>query len=240
MRHQVVFFQNKKRTFCVYKILVLCVALGFPCVSFSAECPDGFDMLTNLPEDTFVAPVDNKCIFPGYSMMTIDETIFNPLFTGTLSGGTVNLCTGGHYVNGSCVDWEAGDCPAGHNDLELNDTTFITKTGEACGTGYTGYEVEDICSDASTAPICMIMSCDGVLTDNGECATACTQGATELKIRKDDSTVVSFPLWSAKLTTPAINIQFENGQMCYVNLVAGNGSDALNVTYDSMTYHTTN
>ncbi len=234
-----IMLRAKKSEF-LLKYIVVWTFFLVPCVVFCAECPDGTSGLTTINSDTFISPINNICK-AGYSIIQIDDTVFTPLFTGTLSGNAITLCSNGHYVNGTCVDWDAGECPNNYNDMGLADTTFSNTTAGSCATGYTTYEIESACSDNTSASICAIVSCSDneTLTSVGACGTPCTAGATALKIRKTDNTILSFPLWSSKLVTPSLNIQVSNGNVCYVNLTAGTGTDALNINYNGTIYHTT-
>lgn len=65
------------------------------------------------------------------------------------------------------------------------------------------------------------------------CAQLCTAGITELKMAGG----VVIPLYTSKQTDRAIAIGY-NGSVCYGSLASGQGTGALNVSSDGVTYHT--
>ncbi len=66
------------------------------------------------------------------------------------------------------------------------------------------------------------------------CVTTCTAGATRLMTSHGPK----FPLYNEKTTTPAVNIQFGNSQICYIPLESGTGgANTLNFKYNNQTYH---
>ena len=76
----------------------------------------------------------------------------------------------------------------------------------------------------------------GSTTWNGKvsCTETCPAGITTLRT----STGLIFPLFKDKLTTPALNIKFENNQICYANLEPGTASNTLNFKPPAgATYH---
>ena len=68
-------------------------------------------------------------------------------------------------------------------------------------------------------------------TDAGTCQLLCASGITKLHAGG-----LTIPLYKSKLTSPAINIQY-NGQICYASLAPGAASSALNINYGGNTYH---
>ena len=150
-------------------------------------------------------------------------------------GAEVTLCDNGFRVNNSsCSTYAAGECPENYQDLALNTNTISTLTNGSCATNYQTFILNQQCDANTTDAICGIL-CSGGLnyTDVGTCAELCGGGYTMLKT----GTGLSFPLYATKQITPSINVQVGE-DVCYVNLVPGRGSNAINVQYNNQTYHT--
>lgn len=74
---------------------------------------------------------------------------------------------------------------------------------------------------------------DGFLMHNGRCDKLCDAGITRIKT----STGLSVPLFADKHTAPALHIGY-NGRTCYADLHSGHMSNAINVNYSGVIYHT--
>ncbi len=70
---------------------------------------------------------------------------------------------------------------------------------------------------------------------DGTCGALCSAGVTYLRT----STGVSVPLFSVRNTSPSINIEVDNNR-CYIDLVPGGATNAINVRFNGQTYHTVN
>lgn len=103
-----------------------------------------------------------------------------------------------------------------------------TRTACPAGTYTTGYG-----PGADSADDCKVGCSDGFAVHNDECRQLCGAGITTLKT----ATGVVAPLFAEKLTTPALNVRYNN-QICYANLVVGGAQNAVNVKYNDIVYHT--
>lgn len=103
-----------------------------------------------------------------------------------------------------------------------------TRTACPAGTYTTGYG-----PGADSADDCKVGCSDGFAMHDNECRQLCGAGITTLKT----STGVVAALFAEKLTTPALNVRYNN-QICYANLVVGGAQNAVNVKYNDIVYHT--
>ena len=187
-----------------------------------------------LDSASFMATEDGLCKIGGYSIIEIPDDLY-PKYNGFVMGSEIALCTNGYRSNNtSCVDYAMGECPTNYVDLALNDNTFAKLTDGACASGYSKYVINQQCNQNTTDSMCAILCSNGLeYTDVGTCAALCPSEHHTLKT----STGLSFPLYATKQITPSINIQMGD-DICYVNLVNGRASDAINVQYDNKIYHT--
>ncbi|MDW2958229.1 MAG: hypothetical protein R8M37_00230 [Alphaproteobacteria bacterium] len=93
-----------------------------------------------------------------------------------------------------------------------------------CGEGFV--DVADVahCDEDTSGDFCLI---GGVLI------APCAAGITTLRT----GTGVSIPLWAEKSTQPSLCVKY-NDNICYANLEAGQATNAINVNYDGVVYHT--
>ncbi len=122
-----------------------------------------------------------------------------------------------YWGAGSILDLESGMVSGGD-----------TRTACPAGTHTTGYG-----PGADSADDCKVGCSDGFAVHNNECRQLCGAGITTLKT----ATGVVAPLFAEKLTTPALNVRYNN-QICYANLVVGRAQNAVNVKYNDIVYHT--
>ena len=94
----------------------------------------------------------------------------------------------------------------------------------SCGAGLV--EIADIpqCNSDTSGDFCLI---GGVLI------APCAAGITTVRT----GTGVVVPLWAEKSTQPSLCVKY-NDNICYANLEAGQATDAINVNYDGVVYHT--
>lgn len=133
-------------------------------------------------------------------------------------------CGVGYYYDGTeCTAYATGDgCPATY----YTPSTSLSRAN-ANGTCSTGV------SYGSNVPICAVKIGD---TTAGVCTPqlACAAGVTTLRT----SNGMVLPIWAEKLTTPSLNIRFENGDMCYLNVLPGSAHGTINFgQINNQTYH---
>ena len=123
-----------------------------------------------------------------------------------------------------------------------NCTQPVNPGSVVCNTGY--YTSGTTCPACTNAPSnssytgtatsndCPWKCSDGYnLTPDGYCARYCAAGVTHIHL----GTGLKIPLYSAKRTTPSINVR-HNGTVCYADLIEGE-STGLHVKYNGKTYH---
>lgn len=103
----------------------------------------------------------------------------------------------------------------------------------ACDTPPANAHIISACTSATN----IVWECDSgtVHMSNDTCEPLCTAGMTKLRT----STGLSFNIYANKLTTPSLNLS-QNNIVCYVNLLPGVASGAINVRYGNTVYHTAN
>ena len=190
---------------------------GSTCTSYSTtDCDAGYHDLT--PSNaSFLAPTNNLCTYSGYSARTLPDTTITMAYHGFILGDEVVLCNNGYSSdNSTCTTYSAGDCPTGYLAVSNSEASFAVYNG-SCATGYSKYVAEDSCGFELTDSTCVSFCPSNLLTTGaGTCSTLCDEGATVIRT----STGLRYPLWATKGTTPSLNIGFDNGNRCYVNLTS--------------------
>ena len=200
------------------------------------EYPSAIDAVNKaLNVNTFIPSDDGNC-YAGYEPYTRGGGDIYPLVD------TDTLCGAGQYrANGTCTYYSNGTCPDGMRNTTLNASSWTTMTNGACPSNYSAYTIGTIeyaCDTYvshidSNTPACLLMCTNGnIYTEVNSCASLC---ANHHKLMT--STGLEFPLYATKQITPSINIQMGNST-CYVNLVNGESTNAINVQYDNKIYHT--
>lgn len=64
-------------------------------------------------------------------------------------------------------------------------------------------------------------------------AVPCTAGVTTIRT----GTGVVVPLWAEKSTQPSLCVKY-NDMVCYANLEIGTATEAININYNDIIYHT--
>ncbi len=126
----------------------------------------------------------------------------------------------------------------GRLDGDVCPDGFYTVPYEThCGEGLVDTESVPDCDDDVFGDYCIISSIvecgDGFVLYDNECKELCKAGITMFRT----STGLAVPLFAEKLTTPALNVKYNNS-VCYANLVVGSAQNAVNIIYNNTTYHT--
>ncbi len=207
------------------------------CVVFaSGGCPSGrYNSAT--VSTTFIPSEDGNC-YSGYDTYSRTGNDIYPLVDSSV------LCLPGQYpANGTCTAYSAGTCPENMLNTTTNSSTWTTMTNGACPTNYTEQEITAIefaCDSyisrvTSETPACLLMCNNGLIfTEVNSCAALCNEH-NKLKT----STGLEFPMYASKQITPSLNIKVGKN-VCYVNLVPGSETDAIQIKYDEQIYHTVN
>ena len=127
--------------------------------------------------------------------------------------GTMSCDIGIHF--GAVTQLSGDECPDGF---------YTVPYDVSCGAGLV--EIADIpqCNSDTSGDFCLI---GGVLI------APCAAGITTVRT----GTGVVVPLWAEKSTQPSLCVKY-NDNICYANLEAGQATDAINVNYDGVVYHT--
>ena len=100
--------------------------------------------------------------------------------------------------------------------------TVVPAVSGVCPSGYVAHDMQAVCG-----------------VDNGACwiteqlRSLCAAGITYLKT----SSGVDVPIYADKVTSPALHIGY-NDSVCYVDLAQGRATNAINVKYGNVIYHT--
>ncbi len=114
----------------------------------------------------------------------------------------------------------AASCPSGMIAYEYD--SFVPAISGACPAGYVAHDTDAVCGAGDGA--CWLLE---------QLRALCSAGATNLKT----SGGLSFPLYSTRTTTPSLCVSYNN-TTCYADLESGSATDAINVKYNGVTYHT--
>ncbi|MDW2958723.1 MAG: hypothetical protein R8M37_02845 [Alphaproteobacteria bacterium] len=123
------------------------------------------------------------------------------------------------------VAGSAGDvCPVGFSPVIEPDDFVVLFDSGVCPEGFVKAGEYDGCDADVSGLWCYVVE---------QSRTLCAAGITKL----NTSGGLSFPLYSDKSTSPSIHIKY-NDMVCYVDLESGGASNAINVKYNGVVYHT--
>lgn len=223
---------------------------------FGASCSNGYGVMahnidldfninTQLPDmitasvkavniNTFILSDDGNC-YAEYEPYTKTGGAVYPLIEDS------DLCPAGQYrANGICTTYSAGTCPENMVNTTTNTATWATMTNSVCPSNYTEETINAIefacdmydSQITSETPACLLMCTNGnVFTEVNSCAPLCSE-YHKLKT----STGLEIPVYASKQTTPSLNFQIGNNR-CYINMVPGKKTGAINVEYNDTIYH---
>ena len=196
------------KEFIVFSIIALCV-IG----EINADtCATGFVQSSAGIINAYTS-VNNSC-HPGDTLVPVR----NAYITNIQSYG----CGPGYYYDGTqCTAHALGDgCPTNY----YTPSTVFTRAN-ANGTCSSGNVYNGI-------PICAVKIGD---SSAGVCTPqlACESGGITLRT----SNGVALPLWRERLTIPSLNVGFENGDICYINILPGTAPGTINFGSGNNVYH---
>ena len=205
------------------------------CIQYDNGDVCGLDYKTPLTS-SFMATNYNYasgCSNNGYTSKDIPDDMY-AIYDASLIGNEITLCSGGYLSNGECVSYTRGDCPENYVDLSLPDNNVFARLNNAtCSGVYKKFNIQE-CKEYPTDTMCGILCSNNLeYTELGTCAALCPGEHHTLKT----STGLSFPLYATKQITPSINIQMGEN-VCYVNLLSGESTNAINIEYNNKIYHT--
>ena len=179
-------------------------------IADDACTPFGYE-LSNISVSSLTSVSSNGCV---------DGFLFSTPFAFILTDDT--YCSAGYYFNGtSCVALDTGDgCPTNY----YTSSSFVRiNTNGTCSSG--GVFETDV-------PICAVKIGD---TSASFCTPQLECGSGSMTLRS--STGMNLPIWRDKLTIPSLGIGFENGDVCYINLISGAQSNTINIKYNNQIFH---
>ena len=206
------------------------------------NCPSGYD-------DGAAASTESGCII----------SVSGGKYVGTAKSSTLSNCDGGTYKASHTVEYgstslcpscgagkwsAAGSSSCSNIDAGCYGTSASTACPAECAAGTystggassctpcTGLPSNAEWTGSATSNDCPWECNDGYnLTSDNQCAQYCAAGVTHIHL----GTGLKIPLYSAKRTTPSINVR-HNGAICYADLIEGE-STGLHVKYNGKTYH---
>lgn len=203
------------------------------CVAYAQEnCPNNF-YKDSTTASTFSGKNGDLCP-SGYEAYTHGSNL-SFIFNGLILANAKTVCASGHYVGGTCTAYGTTGCITGYVDAGTDNVVASVDANGSCPTGYDTLWAYQSCTADTTENVCTTL-CDGDLvhTGAGYCVATCGNGFTTLHVGNS----LTFPLYGTRTTTPSIVVANESGQ-CYVNLVPGRASGAVNVNHNNTIYHTT-
>lgn len=172
------------------------------------ECATGYHIGNDTVGDW--VPYNSQCV--NGVMLQSDNIYIIPTPETKCSAGY-------HPSNGECVAFDTDGCP---NDYYVpSDSVTRPTTGNTCASGTYGHDIS-VCDKITGA-------------SDVVCAPQATCNGAGTTIRTSSGIVL--PLWMDKLTTPSLNVRFEDGTVCYMNMQSGAGNGTLNFKYDNNIYH---
>ncbi len=132
-------------------------------------------------------------------------------------------CGPGYYPTpDGCAAYALGDgCPA--NYYSPSSALLRPNANGTCGANYRLYNDAELCKLWPGA-------------DSGKICTPqllCDSGGVALRT----STGINLPIYRERVTTTTLNFGFENGGVCYMNMIPGAGANTINIKYNNETYH---
>lgn len=201
----------------------------------SERCPNGF-YKTTATGVSFRAPNMGKCDV-SYSFTTSD--IVYPVYNGWLD--SVGAPLSAEVLTPCPVTSLAGEY------YVIPGDQFDVPTNAVCATNFTKYTIGQDCKNIGTGDIannaicgvlCPNGNADSVYTNTGVCSTYCDAlgGDVRINYMSSDGRRDSYPLYRDSLTTPALNIGFSDGSVCYGNMYSGGKSNTIQVKQGSTIY----
>jgi len=201
------------------------------------RCGDGFYQ-TLIGANTFSSPsADLQQCMNSYNEYELPD-LLSAIYNGVLVNFGATLCGNGQYLSdGACVARSRGECPENFYDITVSDTTMMPRENALCATGYKSFWLTANCaSDQVQSDLCATL-CDAGLTysGTGTCGAMCSVNPGRNVTL--NAAGLSLPLYSARITTPAVAVATSNGGVCYGNLVPGTQSGAINVMVSGKNYY---
>ena len=187
------------------------------CVADTAgNCATGFHD-ADIGTASAVQTIGGEC-YAGYQSQQTNRNVAHLIVSPNPT------CGSGYYptANG-CAPHPTGNCPGNYYAITPTNA-FVRPTDDTCPINYAAYDDTELCKSWPA------------FSDKPDFCTPqllCDSGATSLRT----STGINLPIYREKLTTPSLNIGFENGNVCYTNLVPGAGTNTINIKYNNETYH---
>ena len=191
---------------------------GGTCVNNTVgNCATGFYDAT-INSVAAVAPLGGKC-HSGYQSQ---QTVRNVAY---LIRSAVATCGSGEYPTASgCASNPIENCPT--NFFAPVPSTAFVRAGDSdtCPTNYSLYQDMDFCRKYlefnNMADFCTPQ-------------LLCNSGGVALRT----STGINLPIYRERATTTTLNFGFENGGVCYMNMIPGAGTNTINIKYNNEIYH---
>ncbi len=127
----------------------------------------------------------------------------------------------------------AATCPENYSEFTIDSNHLVIPSSEQCPDGMVElYTVSD-CSDADVGDVCAVCDSGYTLAGGKQCLQLCSAQNQKIHFGSD----LSFNLLKDRGTIPALNIQTENNQICYVGLASGRGGGLNFLLPDGRQYH---
>ena len=124
-------------------------------------------------------------------------------------------------------------CPENYSEFTIDSNSLVIPSSEQCPDGMVElYTVSD-CSDADVGGVCAVCDSGYTLAGGKQCLQLCSAQNQKIHFGSD----LSFNLLKDRGTIPALNIQTENNQICYVDLASGRGGGLNFLLPDGRQYH---
>ena len=161
--------------------------------------------------------------YAGSCLGGMDPMLTRPYASYAVVGATTRCGAGYYPTPNGCVAHATDDCPT--NYYAITPATAFVRADEnnECATDYTQYNDTDLCRKylgPNMAEMCTPQ-------------LRCQSLATTLR----SSTGVILPLYRERATQPSMYVLFENGDLCFANVISGAANNAVNVEYEGAVYH---
>ena len=203
------------------------------CVAYATEnCDSGF--YKDAQAGAAFYGKDGDTCPSGYEPYTAPSAL-RFVFNGLVMASAPTVCASGHYVNGTCTAYSSTGCITGYVDAGTDGVVASVDENAACPTDYTDMGLYQSCTATTTDSVCTTLCNGGMLqTAAGYCATKCGMGLSKWHI----GDLVTYRVYGTQTTWPSVKVS-DGTTICYVNVVPGRASGAVNISDGTNIWHVT-
>ena len=204
--------------YCIVSLIMILCVTTFARADETCGVGASLAPTSDIASYSIIYPFAGEC-FAGYDAIDIQTEILIPI-----SNVPNTRCGIGYYPTPTgCVAYGRDNCPERYYAVAPTNA-FVRMTDDTCPTNYAEYNDTELCKSWLE------------YIDKPEMCTPqllCNSGGVALRT----STGINLPIYRERATTTTLNFGFENGGVCYMNMIPGAGANTINIKYNNEIYH---